>query len=54
MPIWHLLLVAAALQVPATGPPAAEVETLKGERHSGELVELGATSAVLKTGQSTR
>jgi hypothetical protein len=53
MPIWHLLLFAFALQVPATGPTAAEVETLKGERHSGELIELGATSAVLKSGQST-
>jgi hypothetical protein len=53
MPLWHLLVMVAVLQFPAGGAPTAEVETLKGERHAGELVELGASGAVLKTGQAT-
>jgi hypothetical protein len=53
MPLWHLLVMAAVLHFPAGGAPTAEVETLKGERHAGELVELGAAGAVLKTAQAT-
>jgi hypothetical protein len=53
MPLWHLLLMAAALQVPAGGAPAAEIETLKGERLAGELVSLEAAQALLKSGESS-
>ncbi|MBS0266593.1 MAG: NPCBM/NEW2 domain-containing protein [Planctomycetes bacterium] len=45
MPVWHILLLSAALQLPTT-----EIETLKGERATGELVELNDSSAVLKQG----
>lgn len=47
MPVWHLLLLSSLLQI-----PAAEIETLKGDRLVGELVELGATSAILKQGSA--
>jgi NPCBM/NEW2 domain len=47
MPVWHLLLLGSLLQV-----PAAEIETLKGDRHAGELVELNETSAILKEGSA--
>jgi hypothetical protein len=50
MAVWHVVFVAAALNFPAEGAPTAEVETLKGERHAGELVSLDASAAVLKSG----
>ncbi|MGE5192119.1 MAG: NPCBM/NEW2 domain-containing protein [Deltaproteobacteria bacterium] len=50
MAIWHAALLAAALNFPATGAPAAEIETLKGDRHAGELVSLDASAVVLKSG----
>src|SRR5260221_508207 len=49
MPLCHALLLAFALEL-----PAAEVETLKGERHSGELVELDAGSVMLKQADASR
>ncbi|HEY3969040.1 MAG TPA: NPCBM/NEW2 domain-containing protein [Planctomycetaceae bacterium] len=45
MPVWHLVLLSAALQF-----PAAEIETLKGDRQVGELVELNDSAALLKQG----
>jgi hypothetical protein len=45
MPVWHLLLLSSLLQV-----PAAEIDTLKGDRLVGELVELSETAAILKQG----
>jgi hypothetical protein len=53
MPLWHLLVMAAVLQVPAGGAPAAEIETLKGERQTGELTKLDAAEVVLKSGETT-
>jgi hypothetical protein len=53
MAVCQLLLVAAALHLAAGGAPAVEIDTLKGERHSGELVSLDATAIVLKTGEAT-
>ncbi|MBI3862629.1 MAG: NPCBM/NEW2 domain-containing protein [Planctomycetia bacterium] len=43
-----LVLLAALLQLPAT-----EIETLKGDRQAGELVELNDTAALLKQGDKT-
>jgi len=53
MAVWHLVLITAALNFPAGGTPAAEIDTLKGERHAGELVSLDAGAAVLKTGETS-
>ena len=50
MAVWHVALLAAALNFPATGIPAAEIETLKGDRLTGELVALDASAVVLKSG----
>src|SRR5262245_15645374 len=41
---WHVLMAAAL------GAPAVEIETLKGDRRTGELVALDATAAQLKSG----
>jgi hypothetical protein len=49
MAAWHVLFAAAVLNL----GPSAEIDTLKGERHAGELVSLDATSAVLKSGESS-
>jgi hypothetical protein len=51
MAAWTLLV--AALWFPEGTAPAVEIDTLKGERHSGELVSLDATAAVLKTGDAS-
>ena len=48
MAAWILLV--AALWFPEGTAPAVEIDTLKGDRQSGELVSLDASSAVLKTG----
>lgn len=48
MAAWHLLLLSAVLQLPAT-----EIETLKGERHAGQLVELSDSAAVVKQGEKS-
>jgi hypothetical protein len=53
MAVWHIVFVAAALNFPAEGAPAAEIETLKGERHAGELVSLDASAATLKSGENS-
>lgn len=45
MPVWNLMLLAAC-----AGLPAAELQTLKGEAHQGQLVELSATNVVLRSG----
>src|SRR5262245_22749786 len=49
MAVWHVLFAAAVLNL----GPAAEIDTLKGERHAGELVSLDATAAVVKAGESS-
>jgi hypothetical protein len=49
MAAWHVLFAAAVLNL----GPSAEIDTLKGERHAGELVSLDATSAVVKSGDSS-
>jgi hypothetical protein len=46
--VWSLLVLVAALPL-----PAAEIETLNGDRHVGELIELTSESAVLKQGPSS-
>jgi hypothetical protein len=48
MAVWQILFIAAALNFPAGGVPAAEIDTLKGDRHAGELISLDAAAAVLK------
>jgi hypothetical protein len=48
MPVWHLVLLSAALQLPAT-----EIETLNGDRHAGELVEVNDLAALLKLGDKS-
>lgn len=48
MAVWHVVLLAAALAA-----PAAEIETLKGERKTGELLSLDAVSAVVKSGANS-
>jgi hypothetical protein len=53
MAVWQVVFVAAVLNFPAEGAPTAEIETLKGERHVGELLALDAAAAVLKTGEKT-
>src|SRR5262245_21226888 len=50
MAAWHALFVAALFSFPAAAASAVEIETLKGERHTGELVSLDASAAVLKAG----
>jgi|SRR5579872_3788155 len=45
---WSLLVLIAALPL-----PAAEIETLNGDRHAGDLVELTGESAVLKQGPTS-
>ena len=50
MAVWHVAVLAVALNFPATGAPAAEIETLKGDRLAGELVGLDAATVVLKSG----
>jgi len=49
MAAWHVLFAAAVLNL----GPSAEIDTLKGERHAGELVSLDAAAAVLKTGEAS-
>src|SRR5262249_29908993 len=44
------LFVAVLVSLPAAASAAVEVETLKGDRHAGELVALDAQAAVLKSG----
>jgi len=53
MAVWHLVVMTAALNFQAGGAPAAEIDTLKGERHSGELVSLDGATAILKSGESS-
>ena len=53
MAVWHLVLITAALNFPAGGAAAAEIDTLKGERHAGDLVSLDAVSAILKSGETS-
>ncbi len=53
MAVWHVLFVAAALNFAVADAPAAEIETLKGERLAGALVSLDATAAVLKSGENS-
>ena len=48
MSVWALLVLVAALPL-----PAAEIETLDGNRHAGELAELTDASAILQQGQSS-
>jgi len=48
MSVWSLLLVLVALPL-----PAVEIETLSGDRHSGELVELTDEMAVVKQDQAS-
>ena len=49
MPLWPFILLSAISQI-----PAAEVVTLKGERQTGELIEVTDANAILKQGdQST-
>ena len=48
MSVWSMLVLAAAVSL-----PAVEIETLNGDRHAGELVELTEASAILKQGQSS-
>jgi hypothetical protein len=48
MSVWPILLLSAALQI-----PAAEIETLQGERHAGELVEMSDSAALMKQGDET-
>src|SRR5262249_19628700 len=49
MAVWHVLFAAAVLNL----GPAAEIDTLKGERPAGELVSFDATAAVVKSGESS-
>ncbi len=53
MAVWHLVLMTASLNFQAGGAPAAEIDTLKGERHSGELVSLDGATAILKSGETS-
>ncbi len=53
MAFWHVAFLAAALNFPATGTPAAEIETLKGDRLEGDLTALDASTVVLKKGGSS-
>ena len=48
MPVWHLIVLGAVLQLPTT-----EIETLKGDRQAGELVELNDSAALLKQGDKS-
>src|SRR5258708_1967463 len=48
MSVWSLLVLLAALP-----SPAVEIETLQGDRHAGELVELTDEAAILKQGQAS-
>lgn len=48
MSVWSLLVLLAALP-----HPAVEIETLNGDRHAGELIELTDEAAILKRDQST-
>lgn len=47
MPAWNLIMLAAF-----AGLPAAELQTLKGDAHQGQLVELTATNVVLRNGDT--
>jgi hypothetical protein len=48
MVVWHLVLLAALSNL-----PAAEVETLKGDRHSGAVAELSDRALRLEKGDAT-
>jgi hypothetical protein len=52
MAVWHVALLAAALNAPSAGNAAVEIETLKGDRLTGELVTLDASNVVLKSGEN--
>jgi hypothetical protein len=48
MSVWSLLVLIAALPL-----PAVEIETLNGDRHAGERVELTDESAILQQGRAS-
>jgi hypothetical protein len=50
MAAWHVFLAAALYSFPAAAGPPVEIDTLKGDRHAGELVTLDASTATLKIG----
>lgn len=47
MALWHLLLCAALVDL-----PAVELETVKGDRHKGQLVELTPAAVTLRSGEA--
>lgn len=47
MAVWQVLLLAAAMEL-----PAAEVETLNGDKHAGSLATLSDTGVVLRKGET--
>jgi hypothetical protein len=48
MAVWYLVLLAALSDL-----PTAEIETLKGDRHSGALVQLNESALRLQKGETT-